>query len=710
MNSAINKRKPRELLFIVLFLQVAICTTVLLNVSVVRQIMVFIYFTFVPGFLAIKLLKLSELNWAETLLFSVGLGIAFLMLGGLLVNEFCFMFGVSQPLSLMPLILTFNSLILISGVLVYLRSEDVKLYTGDLLRVSPFALFLICLPILSIVGAMWVNAYENNLILLFMIIAISLFFMIGILSKKLLPPKFYPFAIVMIAVALLFHSSFISSHLVHYGSDLTAEYAAFKATENEAFWNSTVPQFGSLTNIGRITDMLSVTILPTIYSSLLNMDSEWVFKILYPLIFSLVPLALYQLWQKRFGSKLAFISAFLFMAQETFYNEMIGLNRQIIAELFFVLLLITIFSGKLKTAKKMMFFMIFSFALLTSHYGLAQIFLFFISVTLIYLVILKRPTKNITMSMVVSFFVMMFLWYIYTSNSVVFDDILEFGGYVSRQLGGFFDPGARGETVLIGLGLEAPPSIWNMISRAFAYLTQAFIVIGFYGLVTKRTRTRFELEYFVFTLLAVASLAALILVPGLANTLNMTRFYHILLFFLAPLCTLGAEIIASIVSKRKTEMIALVLLLSVLIPYFLFQVGFVYEVTESDSWSVPLSKYRMPAYRLYGHLGYITAYSITGAEWVSSSVAVEYRQIYSDRWAKPTELRAYGLIYTGYVERLSNTTKIGTNGIVYLSSLNIIEETVVGSHYIWSPSELGFLLDLSTIYSNGGCEVYANTS
>jgi len=165
----------------------------------------------------------------------------------------------------------------------------------------------------------------------------------------------------------------------------------------------------------------------------------------------------------------------------------------------------------------------------------------------------------------------------------------------------------------------------------------------------------------------------------------------------------------NVVSKRKTEMMVSILLLTVLVPYFLFQTGFVYEVTGNDSWSVPLSKYRMPAYRLYGQLGYTTAYSIFGAEWVSENVAIEYRQIYADAWARVNELRAYGSVYVGYVETLSNTTRIAANGIVYLSSLNIIEETVVGSHYMWNTSELGFLSDLNIIYSNGGCEVYKNT-
>jgi len=702
--------KSKQILMVILFLQFIFYFTVTFSIPIARQVIGFLYFTFIPGFILVKLLKLDELDWIETLLFSVGLSIAFLMLGGLLINEFFFLFGVSQPLSLMPLIITFNTLILMGVVLVYLRSEDVKLLNSGSLKISLFALLFVCLPILSIVGAAWSNAYDNNLILLFMITAISLFFVIGVMSKKLLPPKFYPFAVIMIAIALLFHSSFISSHLVHFGSDLTAEYFAFKTTENGAFWNSTFPYLGGLrTNVGRINAMLSVTVLPTIYSSLLNMDSVWMFKIIYPLIFSLVPLGLYQLWQKRFGSKFAFISTFLFMAQETFYTEMMGLNRQIVAEFFFILLLLIIFNIKIKPVNKIIFFIVFSFGLVTSHYGLAQIVLFLISLTLIYLIVLKRPRKNITTNMVVLFFVVMFLWYIYTTDSAVFDSILEFGDYVFRQLGDFFNPTARGETVLRGLGLEAPPSIWHMISRVFAYLTQAFIVIGFVGLVTKRTKIHLETEYLVFTSLVAALLAALILVPGLAETMNMTRFYHILLFFLAPLCVLGAETIVNVISKRNIEVKASVLLLLVLVPYFLFQTYFVYEVTGSDSYSIPLSKQRMDALRLHGYLGYTDAYSVFGARWLSNNVAVGHLQIYSDSYSRGHELRGYGLVFVGYVEALSNVTEVKPAGIVYLSSLNIIKETVASGRYVWNPRELDFLSDLNIVYANGGCEVYKNT-
>ncbi|MFN3284467.1 MAG: hypothetical protein ACK40Q_09580, partial [Pseudothermotoga sp.] len=183
--------------------------------------------------------------------------------------------------------------------------------------------------------------------ILLMIIAISLLFIIGVFSKRLLPSELYPFAILMIAIALIYHSSFISSYLVTFGSDVAVEHFVFKITQNTAYWGSPNPYFEHI-GYGRIHSMLSVTILPTIYSSLLNIDSTWVFKSIFPLIFSFVPLGLYQIWKGYVGKKYAFISAFLFMSYETFYTEMLGLNRQMIAELFFVLLLLVIVNKKMK--------------------------------------------------------------------------------------------------------------------------------------------------------------------------------------------------------------------------------------------------------------------------------------------------------------------------------------------------------------------------
>ena len=704
MNSTPAEWKPRDFLLITLFLQFIICALVFFDVPVARQVIGFIYFTTVPGIIIVKLLKLKELGMLETVLFSAGFSLAFLMFAGLFINELCFPF-ILKPLSLTPLMVILNSFILTGTFAVFLRSKNTRFRKAKTPEIPPLALLLTILPILSVLGAMWVNAFGNNQISLLTIIGIAVLFTAGVISKKTLPPKLYPLAILMIAISLLYGSSLISKYLVTFGSDISGEYFTFKTTEDSAHWNSVLKQPGH----ARLNSMLSVTILPTIYSNLLNISGTYVLKVLYPLLFSLVPLALYQLWQKNLGKKGAFFAAFLLMAQGTFHSEMLGLARQMIAELFFILLLLVIFNKKMKPFNKIICFVIFSAALVTSHYALALIFLFFIAFTLISLILIKRPSRHITATMVVFFFAIMFAWYLYTSGSAVFDNMLSYGNYVYEQLDQFFNPTSRGEMVLRGLGLESPPTIWNAFSRAFAYLTEIFITLGFIGLITKRVNIKLEKEQFIFIVVATAFLAALILVPGLASTMNMTRYYHILLFFLAPLCVLGAEFLVRLISKQKKHLCISILLLIVLVPYFLFQTGFVYEITKSESWSIPLSSYRMNSYKLYCHSGYTDDWSVFAAKWMHKNLNNRNIQVYADLSSILNVLTTYGSIYGGGVLALSNVTSVSINGAVYLNSLNTMHKTIVTESYLCTPDELSFLNNLNKIYTNGGSEIYRNS-
>ena len=111
-----------------------------------------------------------------------------------------------------------------------------------------------------------------------------------------------------------------------------------------------------------------------------------------------------------------------------------------------------------------------------------------------------------------------------------------------------------------------------------------------------------------------------------------------------------------------------------------------------------------------GHFGYTDAYSVFGAQWLSKKVTFERIQIYSDSFARRNELRIYGGIYINDIETLSNITKVRPNGIVYLSSLNVIEGIIGGVRSLWNSSELNYLRDLNMIYSNGGGEIYKKIS
>ncbi|MCW4003206.1 MAG: DUF2206 domain-containing protein [Candidatus Bathyarchaeota archaeon] len=690
----------QNFLAIAVLLQIVMYIALFFDLQLARQVIGTVYLTVIPGLIVVKLLKLEEkFATIERVLFSVGFSIAFLMFSGLLINEFGYLFGLGFPLATLPLSLFINTLILVGAAVAYIRQRKIRQpATTEGISFSPALLLLTLIPLLSIVGIYFVNTTGNNTILLVMIVAIAILGGVSTFFEK--SASFYIFAIFMIAIALLFHVSLLSNYIVPFGSDSPAELYVFRNTQLNSHWNP-VFAFPADEGLGRFNAMLSITILPTVYSNIIGMDGTWIFKIIYPIIFALVPIALYQLWQPYIGKKFAFLATFLFMAQLTFFTEMVALNRQIIAELFFVLLFLLLLNKKITMQRKFIGFAVFSFGLIFSHYALAQIFLFLIlaawSTSVFYL---KKPSLNLKLNMIVFLFVAIFAWYIYTSGAVVFNSFLSFTGYVYNQLGGFFNPASRGQAVLTGLGLAQSPSLLNTISRGFAYLTEIFIVIGVVALVRKKTRFAFERDYTVFSLVAVAFLVLITIVPGLANTLSMTRFYHILLMFLAPFCIIGIWAFVQFIQKQEDKLLVSLLAVIILVPYFLFQTNFVYEVAGADSWSMPLSGYRMDPLRFYGEDGYIDSYSVYGAQWLSRNVRPEWN-IVADSGLF-TSLTAYGLVYRGYVSGLNNYTVLRSGQFVYLSYISIGYE-----QSMWNGTLPKLVNQTDVVYCNGGSEVRA---
>ena len=712
MSSLLLKLKSSEFV-VVLFLQLITFLATIFNIQIFRQFFGFIYLTFIPGYILIKLLKLQNLNRLGKVLYSLGLSISFLMITGLIINEISLSFGVLNPLSLFILLPILTTLIFIMSFFVYLRDDEKEILSNEPnLSIKHILLFLL-LPIFSIIGVISVNLSGNNLLLLMMFIIISVLCIICILYKSLIPTNLYSLVILIIAISLLFSNSLISNQLSSFNSDNMHELLVFKNTLNNSYWSSANIYSYDIQN-AKPHSMLSVTILPTIYSNFLNIEPEWIFKIIYPFIFSFVPVGLFLLWKKNIGIKYAFISSFIFMAFGTFYYEMIALNRQIIAEVFLTLLLLTIFNQGLNKRNIIACFTIFTFGLVTSHYGTAIILFFFILSIYIYFLIIQKPCKQINSFMVLYFLITMLAWYIYTSNSSVLDAMIMMINYVLGQLGNFADPASRGQIVLRGLGLEMAPSIWNAISRVFAYTTELLIGVGFIGLITKKVKIQFDREYFILIATAIAFLAGLIIVPGLAQTMNMTRYYHILLFFLAPLCILGAETISNYISPKREQLYTSFLIIIILIPYFLFQSGFVYEITGSDNFSLPLSKHRSSEIELYSKFGFTPIMDVYGARWLSNNTVTQRAEIYADVYASST-LLGYGSPILNKKNALNNVTTISINGVIFLNKLNgkynkILGEKSLGKNDEWNTTTILPLNNMNKVYSNGGSMIYINNN
>ena len=586
------------------------------QIPVIRQFIGFIYLTFMPGIIIVRILKLHKLGNVETLLYTVGLSIATLMFTGLFMNAVYPLFGISGPISLVPLIITMTVIVSVLCIVSYIRDKDFAEPTliGIKEVLSPPVLFLCLLPLLSIFGTYLINVYHNNVLLMLLIIAIA--FIVGLIAfGKFVPEKLYPLAVGMIAIALLLHSSLISQYLI--GDDIQIEYYFSNLVILNSHWTSTI--------YNNVNAMLSITMLAPIYSVMSNISITWVFKILYPLLFSLVPLGLYCIFQKQTSDKIAFLSGFFFVSFFCFYTEMLGVARGQIATLFFVLLILLMVSKEMDKIKRSSLFIIFGISLAVSHYGLSYIYIFFlISLWLILFLIdnlsarrlrtslysklsrhkgkaftsnptaLSARSRTLSSTFVLLFIVFALAWYMYISSSSTFDSIVRIGNHIyNTMLTEFLVLGTRGETVLmaIGMGTFEVPSLQRLIHLILQYITQFFIIVGVIKLILKNKEMKFATEYGGMVFGGVLILGACILLPHFAEFFNATRFYSIALLFLAPLCIIGGETILRGINRLfkfvssssshivDTSIYLKLLTLLILIPYFMFNVQFIYIAT-----------------------------------------------------------------------------------------------------------------------------------
>jgi uncharacterized membrane protein len=720
----------RKFLGVILAIQLAILGLVGLSAlgfdtPVLRQVVGFIYLTFVPGLLLLRILRLNRLSTIETLLYSVGLSIAFVMFAGFIMNMLYPFIGISKPISILPVIATISVIVLILCAIVYKREihereplpQSGSIPWSELF--SPPVLFLLLLPALAVLGTFLVYFQQGNILSLIFLFLVGLA-VILVAFNKFIPTKLYPLAIVAIGLGLLWQWSLISPDLLM--SDTYYEYYAQKLTLANSIWDHTIPS--------NVNGMLSVTILAPTYSLILNLNTVWIFKIIYPLFFSLVPLALFQAYRKQIGDNIAFFGVFFLMSMPGFF--WIGLMaRQPIAELFLALSILLFLSKEMVATKRTLLLIVFGFSIVVSHYGLSYIYMFYLLLVLPLLLlqrlyVTRQPQElsirsvhgsTLSSNYVMLFVVLTLAWYMYISSGSLLISITRIGGHIySSLLTELFSPEAREALVLQALGGGSSPiGIRGWIFKAISHATQFFIVVGVVYLITNLRKMRFHPEYVAMVLVSLVILAMSIVVPYFASSLGIIRIYHIALIFLAPFCVLGGMAVFRwlfrVFSLHRPRILATSAQLSlvvtlVLAPYFLFNTGFIHELTGDEPTLMALSLYE-------ADYDFLTQPEIRAREWLGN--AGGNFVVYSDAYAAPHLFQEFG---SRSIRLPFDAEQIPQGSYIFLRRWNIIHNELlllkkVGSRLI--PERINLESDSAfsdalgsrnKIYDSGWAQIY----
>jgi len=603
-----------ELLLAVWGIQLVLWLTAVLgsigiDIPFIPQLVGMVYVLFLPGILLLRTLRLHKLGSVETVVYAIGLSLAFDMAVGLLLTAAGALNLISAPISLPSLLISFGAAFFALSLLAYRRDKNFDdpepVYLTD--RALQWSLFLALLPFVCVFGTYLMNDYGSNALLLVVYVSVGLSMLLIAVSEKF-PKGLYPFALFVFALVMLFSTSLISPYIS--GWDISLEYYNAALVVRNGAWDWALPHL--------YNSVLSVTLIPPMISILAKIDLTYVFKAVYPLLFAFVPVVLYAVFKRLVDKKIAFLSAFFVISSFTFFIELTQLARQEMAELFFVLVLLVIVSEKIKGSVKTLLLLVFSFSLIVSHYGLALIFIIIASFTVCALYVThhrkalsssprtwkvnhskwpvdlvwslwQNRSDELNVPYVLLFIVVWLFWYTFVARGTIATSV-EVNIQYMVQL--FSSDVGKASSAGISSAVATTGLLHN-VATGLRLLAEGLIVLGLIVTFTKR-RDFPNTTYFFFAVGSLGILAAALFLPNVATQLNVTRFYHIATLVMAPFCLIGGIFLLSTVQKYlplgKPSRASLIKVIAIfLFVTFLFESNALYQVVEHSSGNFALN-------------------------------------------------------------------------------------------------------------------------
>ncbi len=328
----------------------------------------FLTLMLLPGALTMLSLRIRSSSLIAIALM-LGFSVGELMIVGLLGNALFPFLGVTNPLSQLVFLTEFTGLIgLLSGFAWY-RPRVIEIAIPRYkVHESGRTLFFAFAPTLfvplSILGAFRLNSGGDGTITLIMLLGIAVYFIALVLQSKKIHENVPPIGLFFVSLSLLFMTSLRGSGIV--GHDIQREFFVFELAKNAGLWS--IDFYKDAYNA-----CISITILPTIFSTLLKLADPFVYKVLFQILFATVPSLLYAHVRRFLASETALLAVLYFIAFPTFFIDMPFLNRQEIAFFFLALMIYVLFDDTFSRRARLALASFFGVSLVLSHYSTTYI-------------------------------------------------------------------------------------------------------------------------------------------------------------------------------------------------------------------------------------------------------------------------------------------------------------------------------------------------
>lgn len=712
-----------------------------LNAFYIRATLAFIFLITVPGLLVMLMFRIRKINFWEYLVYTVGLSVSFIMFAGLFVNwTLPFLHITDKPLSLIPILTSFNIFLLIFWFVAFYRNKDLKFeikspkldWTNRIFIIVPMIF-----PVLSILGALILNNFGPNYLTMLMLGGIAVYVLLVVIYRDKLNENVFPWAIWMIAVSLLLMYSLRSEYI--FGYDIHREFKVYQITLETGFWS--FENFKSTYN-----SSLSISILPAAVRLITNINPYLIFKFFFPLVFSFLPLVSFLFNCRHINKIKSFLVSFIFLSIVWFIDPITTMGRQEIAFLFFGLTVFAIFTTKNQKLKNFLF--VFGPSMIVAHYSTS-----YVAITLLVLVYSiaylfpknkKEVHRSIPLIFIFVLLVFSFLWYSQLTstseglkevarNSVRhLDNVLSFNmkSNLLKQvisLDSAKSSPREIEEYFFNLSNSIPPSngyafkdysnfnfklnympyfypksqlydIFDILYKGVLFFISIFAILGAIYIIFIYRKNVIDLKYFLFTIIFGLFAVMIFLIPKLSIYYSLDRLYLQSSIFASIVLFFGGFQFFKLFLKKESKIFVFIVL--IILMFFLYNYSLMWQISGGKKvlW---LNNEGYFYDSLYTHA------EETVSAWWLGNVRNKDSPIFAD---SPTAPKIRGITKIENFKTVIVPQTLERNSYVYLSVTNkkkntgFFEYQLVPMPYVY-PSD--FLNNnKNKIYNNGGSEIF----
>jgi uncharacterized membrane protein len=637
------------------------------------------------------------------------------MLVGFLMNMFYPILGITnKPIAEIPIVLTMAGVLLLLCVIAYFRDKDYNSsYYINLKEIlNSQVLFLSLIPFMTIFGTYMVNYYHTNILLMIMIVVIALVALV-IGFTNWIDKKYYPYAIGVMAIALVWHIMLITPYVNNHDGEMVVA----KSTIENGFWDYTI--------FDNIYSILSNNIFTPMVYFICSISLTWIYKAVFPIWISIFPLVVYVIVRKYLDCKMAFLCSFITISSSGFwYSVFPTTTKQFMAE-FFISLIVLAICGNLSKFKKMLIMTMFGMGLIWSHYGTSYLFMIGLIFTTIFLRVYKlidNSPNNYNdsrefLSFTGLYLLLILSWYIYVSGSSLFYAIVGIGNSILSSIWtGFLSPDASRGAYMIAKQVSGVKIIAKYMNLGIAF----FMVLGMFKTLWNYKKSKFDAIYIGLSLYLLGILVASVAIPHFA-VMGPGRLYMLSLITLTPFCIFGGiysfKNILKIFQKNVKVDNLLKIMYCYMVIILLFSTGFIYELANDHPTSVALSQNSVANYgtmedkaKFYGLK--IMGYDVNAMEWLSDYNKENTYLYFTVGYVSVTSVCGnYGDYPLTKIKQLDKNTHIINKNYVWLRYANTIENIGYNVNSVSLSSWFDFLevkpllRDKNKIYDNGGSQI-----